>query len=162
MSSSLPPPQKYIMYALNTVCICHSVHRPKQLEMSLRPAESEGELFTFILSQSVCNTGTYSCYSQLLLHFNHAIRLKPKYSKAYNYRGLAKSDLNDKKGAIDDYTHAIRLKPNYAVAYNYRGLAKLKSDLNDLKSAIDDYTHVIRIDPKYAVAYNYRGLASLL
>jgi tetratricopeptide (TPR) repeat protein len=64
--------------------------------------------------------------------------------EAYN-RGVDKSDLGDKQGAIDDYTLAINLNPNDDKAYNNRGIAK--SDLGDDRGAIDDYTLAIDLNP---------------
>ncbi|MEB3148317.1 MAG: tetratricopeptide repeat protein, partial [Sphaerospermopsis sp.] len=51
-------------------------------------------------------------------------------------RGVVKSDLGDKKGAIDDFTQAITINPQFAKAYHNRGYAKF--DLGDKKGAIDD------------------------
>ena len=44
---------------------------------------------------------------------------------AYSYRGDAKSNLQDYRGAIQDLNKAIELNPNNAKAYNLRGYAKL-------------------------------------
>ena len=52
-------------------------------------------------------------------------------------RGLAKADLEDKQGAMADYSEAIRLKPDFAIAYNDRG--NVKSDLGDKQGAIASF-----------------------
>ncbi|MTJ08223.1 tetratricopeptide repeat protein, partial [Anabaena sp. UHCC 0204] len=41
--------------------------------------------------------------------FTQAITINPQYAKAYNNRGLAKSDLGDKIGAIKDLETAKQL-----------------------------------------------------
>jgi len=59
-------------------------------------------------------------------------------AKAYFYRAYAKSDLDDKQGAIADYTQGIAINPKVADAYIYRGIDK--SALGDKQGAIADYT----------------------
>ena len=48
----------------------------------------------------------------------------PDFFDAYLYRGVAKHQLNDSKGAIADYDKAIDLDPNDARAYYNRGIVK--------------------------------------
>jgi tetratricopeptide (TPR) repeat protein len=78
----------------------------------------------------------------------------------YYKRGVDRSKLGDKQGAIDDFTQAIQIDPNFAQAYHNRGLARYL--LGDKQGAIDDYTQAIHIDPNNAYAYNNRGLARYL
>ncbi len=62
--------------------------------------------------------------------YTQAIKLYPKYSEAYYYRGLARSTYYEyPEGALPDYNEAIKLNPNYAKAYFNRG--NLKSYLSD-------------------------------
>ena len=42
-------------------------------------------------------------YEDIISYFTRAIEKKPNYPEAYFYRGNAKSDLKDYKGAITDY-----------------------------------------------------------
>ena len=49
----------------------------------------------------------------------------------YYDRGIAKNELGDHKGAIQDYNKAIELNPNYALAYYKRGNAKIKLGQKD-------------------------------
>ncbi len=83
------------------------------------------------------------------------IKINPNSADAYNNRGLARSDLGDKQGAIADYNQAITLDPKNALAYNNRGV--VRSDLGDKQGAIADYNQAITLDPNYALAYNNRG-----
>jgi protein O-mannosyl-transferase len=75
----------------------------------------------------------------------------------YNTRGNAKSDLEDYRGAITDYTKAIELDPKDPTAYNNMGNAK--SRLQDFQGAVADYTKAIELDANDADVYNNRGNA---
>ncbi|HBE16890.1 MAG TPA: hypothetical protein DDW51_04565, partial [Cyanobacteria bacterium UBA11367] len=55
----------------------------------------------------------------------------------YYNRGVARSALGDKEGAIADYNQAIDINPNDAEAYNNRGVAR--SALGDKEGEIADY-----------------------
>jgi serine/threonine protein kinase len=87
--------------------------------------------------------------------FTKAIELN--YVYAYNDRGNAKSDLGDKKGAIEDYTQLIKLKPDSSDVYIYRGI--VKSDLGDKKGAIEDYNQAIKFNPDSWYTYYNLGNA---
>jgi len=78
-------------------------------------------------------------------------------SAAYGFRGLAKSQLSDYSGAIDDFTQSIEFDPTNTDAWYNRGNAKLYS--SDYFAAIEDFNKTIEIDPKCALAYNARGIA---
>jgi tetratricopeptide (TPR) repeat protein len=89
--------------------------------------------------------------------YTEAIRLDPKYERAYHNRGNAWSDKGDLDRAIADYDQALQRDPKDAAPYNNRGIAwKAKGDLD---RAIADYTEAIRLDPKDSDPYNNRGLA---
>ena len=79
-----------------------------------------------------------------------------KEENSYVNRGNAKYDLQDFRGAIQDYSKAIELDPSYAVAYFNRGNAKY--DLQDYIGAIQDYSKAIELDPSYFKAYYNRGI----
>jgi S1-C subfamily serine protease len=68
---------------------------------------------------------------------DQAIRLNPKFARAYSNRGTSRYKLGDKQGAIADYTQAIRLNPKTTFAYYNRGL--IRNALGDKQGAIADY-----------------------
>jgi tetratricopeptide (TPR) repeat protein/S1-C subfamily serine protease len=87
--------------------------------------------------------------------YSEIIQKQPE-GYVYNNRGLAKSNLGNKQGAILDYDRAIAINPKLVLAYNNRGNAK--SDLGNNQGAILDYDRAIAINPKDAMAYSNRGV----
>jgi len=77
----------------------------------------------------------------------------------YVDKGVAKYELDDYMGAIQDYNKAIELNPNYARAYYNRGATKGK--LGEYRGAIQDYNKAIELNPNYVNAYINRGLAKI-
>ena len=75
---------------------------------------------------------------------------------------MIKGKLEDRQGAIADYTEAIRINQNWSSrsildAYNNRGIAK--SELGNNQGAIADYNEAIRLNPKFASAYYNKACA---
>ncbi|MBD2142794.1 tetratricopeptide repeat protein [Anabaena sp. FACHB-1250] len=95
-------------------------------------------------------------YREAAAAINKAIELSPR-AAFYINRGLVRSELGDKPGAIEDYNQAIKINPNIAQAYYNRGL--VRSELGDKPGAIEDYNQAIKINPNLALAYNNRGNA---
>ena len=52
-------------------------------------------------------------YVSAIENFNGIIRVKPYLSEPYFFRGIAKQNLDDHEGAIQDFSKAIELNPNY-------------------------------------------------
>jgi tetratricopeptide (TPR) repeat protein len=72
-----------------------------------------------------------------------AIKVNPKYFKAYDRRGNAKRTIGDLKGAIADYNAALKINSKYGQSYYNRALAKEES--SNLQGAIADYNKAIEI-----------------
>ena len=93
-------------------------------------------------------------YKGAIKDFNQAIELAPDYMYAYFNRAIAKERLDDKSGAILDYTKAINIEP-WSESYFYRAGVFLDSGL--FKKALEDINMAIRFsknDPDY---YNLRA-----
>lgn len=77
---------------------------------------------------------------------------------AFLDRGVARANLNDSRGAINDYSQALRLQPGYFEAYYDRGLAY--QQIGEAQHAIADYSAAIRLKPDadayYARATTYK------
>jgi tetratricopeptide (TPR) repeat protein len=76
---------------------------------------------------------------------------------AYLNRGIAKCELQDYNGSIQDYNQAITLYPNFVVAHNLRGIAKYNS--LDYKGALQDFEQAIYLKPDFPSPYHNRGNA---
>ena len=59
-------------------------------------------------------------YQAAVIALDKAIKLNPKYTEAYNNRGLSFYSLGQYQKAIDDCTKAIGLDPRCAAAYDNR------------------------------------------
>ncbi|MBI5476852.1 MAG: tetratricopeptide repeat protein [Ignavibacteriales bacterium] len=94
---------------------------------------------------------------EALKYFSLFIEKYPNASKAYFNRGNTRSDLEDYRGAIQDYNKAIEFSPNLAESFINRGIAKYM--LEDPKGAIQDYNKGIELNPNLTEAYDNRGLA---
>lgn len=69
---------------------------------------------------------------------------------------MAKLNLDDYDGAIQDFSQAIDLNPNYFHAYTYRGIAY--NNLRKYDEALKDYAEAISLDPTAAYVYANRGI----
>lgn len=98
-------------------------------------------------------------FTGAMADLNQAIKLSPKYAKAYNGRGLLKMSQKDFEGSMTDFNMAISLSPRYAKPYINRGSLKLKK--GNLNGALDDLNLAIKFDPNLADSYNNRGLIFL-
>lgn len=112
------------------------------------------------LYASAVRKAEYFNFKGALDDLNEAIRLNPKFIKAYTYRGYVKDELDDYKGALGDYNKAVTLKADDYEAYARRG--SLKKRYKDYDGAIEDLTLAIQYKPDYAKAYSDRGQAKIL
>jgi tetratricopeptide (TPR) repeat protein len=94
-------------------------------------------------------------YTNAIASYGEAIKAAPKYSGAYNNRGLAYMASGDAKNALADYTQAIRLGPKTSSRYYNHGLAAAK--LGDHLTAIGDFSQALVLDDTNAAAYRARG-----
>jgi len=87
--------------------------------------------------------------------YTKAIELDPKFSFAYNNRGISYAELEQYQRAIEDYNQAIKLNPDFATAYVNRGISY--SELKQYEKAFEDYNQAFKLIPDYANAYFNRG-----
>lgn len=96
-------------------------------------------------------------YMLAIQYFNQAIKAKPYLADAYFYRGIAKLNLDDFKGAEEDCSLAIernRFKPE---PYKVRGYARQQMNMDSL--AILDYDKGLEYNPQDRQFLFYKAIA---
>lgn len=88
---------------------------------------------------------------------NKAIELNPNGVDAYNYRGVAYTDLKQYERAIEDFNKSIELDSKNADAYNNRGVAYCF--LGHYERAIEDFNKAMELNPNFIMAYRNQELA---
>ena len=88
---------------------------------------------------------------------NFKVKVDALRLDAYLNRGIAKSYLQDYKGAITDYTQVLKIDPKLESAYVNRGREKYQ--LQDDRGAIADFTKAIEINKDNPETYIRRGSA---
>lgn len=103
-----------------------------------------------INTEQVMRIGRNSLYFEdyvlSIQYFNQVIKAKPFLAEPYLFRGIAKINLEDFKGAAEDATMAIERNPFIVDAYQVRGVAR--QNLHDFRGAIDDYTEGLKLMPE--------------
>ena len=84
-------------------------------------------------------------YMLSIQYFNQVIQAKPYLAKPYFFRGIAKYNLEDYKGAEEDATIAIEHNPFITDAYELRGVARQNQGKH--KEAIADYAKALELLP---------------
>ncbi len=65
-------------------------------------------------------------FDKALVDSNEAVRLDPRYARAFDKRGTIRFLKGDYEGAVANYDEAVRLDPNFAGAFINRGTSGLK------------------------------------
>ncbi len=87
--------------------------------------------------------------------YSEAIRLDPKMTEAFNYRGLERWKRKDLDEAISDFDEAIRTNPQFPTAYSNRGVVRMKR--GDFDGAMADFQEAILLNPQLGIAYSNRA-----
>ena len=96
-------------------------------------------------------------YAQAGKSFTEAVRIDPKYARAFYDRGRLFTIQGDDDAALADFTAAVRIDPDYAEAYGGRAVAYFVK--NDCEEAVRDATDALRRQPLFPQALQIRGLA---
>ncbi len=90
---------------------------------------------------------------------NEAIKLNPRYPKAYLARAAANFMFARIGASLADADLAIKSDPNSAIAYG--GKCFFLSEFNKNAEALGVCDRAVKLDPQNALVYNARGLVSL-
>ena len=108
------------------------------------------------------NSGNYlyekGKFKQAIIEYDKAIKSHKKEFEAYLYRAMAKYNLNDHEGAIDDYSSVLKITRKNSIrqlAFYYRGLSKFA--INDLRAALLDLNEALKLDEKDYEAFYARA-----
>ncbi len=87
-----------------------------------------------------------------------AIKLNPKYLRAYTARGAANYMQNRVALGLEDMEKAIAINPKYATGYV--GKCFLLNELEKWGQALGNCDRAIELNPKLSIAYNVRGVVN--
>ncbi len=95
-------------------------------------------------------------FQDVIAAFDRYLETGKPLESVYRGRGLARAELGQYPGAIEDFTKALELHPT-SIVQAYRGWMHLTVDAPKL--ALRDFELAIELDTKNSDAYNGRGLS---
>ena len=99
-------------------------------------------------------------YSQAIEHFNILARLDSTDYWCFFYRGIAKYNLGDVRGAQADFNRSVRLNPVFTNGYHYRAITESRT--GNYEKAFDDFDKAISLRPGFIGLYYSRGVTNFL
>lgn len=96
-------------------------------------------------------------YMLSIQYFNQVIAAKPYLAQPYFFRAIAKYNLDDFKGAIEDASKALERNPFLIDAYELRAVAS--QNTGNAESAIGDYDKVLETLPENRIILFNKALA---
>jgi tetratricopeptide (TPR) repeat protein len=94
-----------------------------------------------------------------LRHFREVLRVRPRYSEAREYMGMAFLDIGKDLAlegksdqAIEYFTGAIKTDPNNAESHNNLGAELVK--VNRIDEAVEEFHEALRLEPKHHQVHN--------
>ncbi len=91
------------------------------------------------------NALQFEDYVLSIQYFNQIIKLKPYWADPYYYRAVAKLNLDDLQGALDDATACIERNPYFDNVFFLRGV--IRQNMGDYAGAIADYNQGLEHNP---------------
>ncbi len=99
-------------------------------------------------------------YAQAIENFNVLTRLDTTDHWTFFFRGIAKYNLGDLRGARNDFDRSVRINPVFTSGYHYRGITE--SRFGDYEAALADLQHAIDLRPGFEGLYFSRGVTYFL
>ena len=99
-------------------------------------------------------------YSTAIENFNILARLDTTDYWNYFFRGIAKYNLGDIRGAKNDFDRSVRINPVFTNGYHYRGITS--SRFGEYEAALEDLQHALDLRPGNMSVYFSRGVTYFL
>lgn len=99
-------------------------------------------------------------YAKAIENFNILAQLDTSDYWNYFFRGIAKYNLGDLRGAKRDFDRSVRINPVFTNGYHYRGITA--SRFGDYDAALADMQKAIDLRPGYNGLYFSRGVTYFL
>ena len=99
-------------------------------------------------------------YAQAIENFNIIAQLDTSDYWNYFFRGIAKYNLGDLRGAKRDFDRSVRINPIFTSGYHYRGITD--SRFGDYESALLNLEKAIELRPGNVGLYFSRGVTYFL
>ncbi len=99
-------------------------------------------------------------YALAIENFNVLSQLDTTDHWTFFFRGIAKYNLGDLRGAKRDFDRSVRINPIFTSGYHYRGITE--SRFGDYDAALADLQHAIDLRPGYEGLYFSRGVTYFL
>lgn len=95
-------------------------------------------------------------YARAIDNFNILAQLDTAQHLTYFFRGIAKYNLGDVRGAAKDFDRSIRLNPVFTSGYHYRAVTSARQ--GDYEKALEDHNRSIELRPGFMGLYFSRGV----
>ena len=119
-------------------------------------AQYDKDVFSFRGRQALAD----GKYAQAIEHFNILLGLDSSDYWTYFYRGIAKYNLGDLRGARRDFDKAVEINPVFTSGYHYRGITE--SRFGNYDNALEDLQRAIELRPGAEGLYFSRGVTYFL
>jgi tetratricopeptide (TPR) repeat protein len=99
-------------------------------------------------------------YALAIENFNVLARLDSTDYWSFFFRGIAKYNLGDLRGAQTDFNTSVRLNPVFTNGFHYRAITE--SRFGDYDAAFSDFDRALQLRPGQTGIYFSRGVANFL
>ena len=99
-------------------------------------------------------------YAQAIENFNVLSQLDTSDHWTFFFRGIAKYNLGDLRGAKRDFDRSVRINPVFTSGYHYRGITE--SRFGNYEAALNDIEEAIALRPGFVGLYFSRGVTYFL
>lgn len=99
-------------------------------------------------------------YAQAIDNFNVLAQLDTADYYTFFFRGIAKYNLGDLRGARNDFDRSVRINPVFTSGYHYRGITE--SRFGNYDAALADLQTAIELRPGFIGLYFSRGVTYFL